>query len=273
MKNKICCVIGYPIRHSLSPVIHNTLYQIYDIGCEYVIAEVEPGGLKRFIDEIPERNICGFNITMPYKKDVIPYLHNVPDVSSVNSVAVRGGKLIGTSTDEMGFLKSLAEKETSYEDKKIVFIGAGAVTGALARDAAQKKAKKITLLNRTIEHAGKIAGEVHGEAVLFDAAKTYGCISDCDILVNTTPLGMTGCPPFSGFEFLSNLNADALVCDLIYKPFETDLLKKAADRGNPTQGGISMLIWQAFYAFHHFFGIMPTEKDKLLVLKKIENHI
>lgn len=273
MKNKICCVIGYPIRHSLSPIIHNTLYQIYDISCEYVLSEVKPGEIKRFVDEIPGRNICGFNVTMPYKKDVIPFLYNTPDTDSVNSVAVRDGKLIGTSTDEMGFLKSLTEKDASYQDKKIVFIGAGAVTGALARDAAQKGAKKITLLNRTVEQAHRIANEVGGEAALFDAAKTYDCIRDCDILVNTTPQGMTGCPPFPAFEFLSNLNRHALVCDLIYKPFETDFLKEAVQRGNPTQGGISMLIWQAFYAFEHFFGIMPTEKDKEIVLKEIQEQL
>ena len=159
------------------------------------------------------------------------------------------------------------------QNKKIVFIGAGAVTGALALDAARNDAKKITLLNRTIDHAKKIAENINDEAELFDAAKTYDCIRDCDILVNTTPQGMSGCPPFPCFEFLSNLNPNALVCDLIYKPFETDFLKKAAGRGNPTQGGISMLIWQAFYAFHHFFGIMPTERDKELVLKEIEDQV
>ncbi len=270
MRKKICCVIGYPIRHSLSPLIHNTLYGIYGIDCEYVIFEVKPGEIESFVRHIPERNICGFNVTMPYKKEIIPFLDNIPDTQSINSVAVRGGKLIGISTDEAGFLKSLAEKETSYANNKIVFIGAGAVTGALARDAAQKGAKKITFLNRTIEHAQNIAENVHGVAELFDPAKTYDCIRDCNILINTTPQGMAGCPPFPCFDFLENLNRGALVCDLIYKPFTTELLKKAADRGNRTQGGISMLIWQAFYAFHHFFGIMPTEKDKEFVMKKIE---
>lgn len=273
MNQRICCVIGYPIRHSLSPVIHNTLYGIYNIGCEYVVKEVKPGEIKRFIDEIPENNICGFNVTMPYKKDIIPFLDNIPETNSVNSVAVRDGKLIGISTDEAGFLKSLGEKETSYENKKIVFIGAGAVTGALARDAAKKGAEKIILLNRTVDHAQYIAHEVKGDAQLFDPAITYGCIRDCDILINTTPMGMSGCPPFPSFDFLANLNSGALVCDLIYKPLETDFLKKAAERGNKTQGGLSMLIWQAFYAFHHFFGIMPSEKDKDIVLKKIKDHL
>ena len=273
MKNKTCCVIGYPIRHSLSPVIHNTLYGIYGIGCEYVIEEVKPGEMCRFMDCIPVRNICGFNVTMPYKKEVIGYLDNVPATDSVNSVAVRDGKLIGISTDEAGFLKSLHEKGASYQNQKIVFIGAGAVTGALARDAAQKGAGKITLLNRTLENAARIADETGGEAMTFDAAKTYDCIRGCDILVNTTPQGMAGCPPFPGFGFLANLNPDALVCDLIYKPLETDFLKKAAQRGNRTQGGLSMLIWQAFYAFHHFFGVMPTERDKEIVLTKIKEQL
>jgi Shikimate 5-dehydrogenase len=273
MKQKNCCVIGYPIRHSLSPVIHNTLYGIYGIDCKYTISEVEPGSLDRFVAEIPANNICGFNVTMPYKKDIIPYLTEKPEGNSVNSVAVRNGKLIGISTDEAGFLKSLHEKGFDYKDRKIVFIGAGAVAGALARDAAKKGAAKITLLNRSTDHAQEIAVQTGGFAGKFDANKTYECIQRCDILINTTPQGMAGCPPFESFAFLQNLNPAALVCDLIYRPMETKFLKQAALQGNTTLGGISMLIWQAFYAFEHFFGILPNEKDKKINLEKIKDLI
>ena len=275
MKNsrpgRACCVIGYPIRHSLSPVIHNALYERYGINCTYSICEVEPGGLGQFVAEIPDKNIWGFNVTMPYKKDILPYLSNKPDTGSVNSVAVRDGKLIGISTDEAGFAKSLAEAGFTYQDKNIVFIGAGAVTGALAHDAAQKGAKSITLLNRTLEHAQAIAANIGGQAGTFDANRTYACIADADILINTTPQGMAGCPTFESFAFLKNANPSALVCDLIYRPLETDFLKQAASQGNQTLGGISMLIWQAFYAFEHFFGILPNEQDKELVLSKIKS--
>lgn len=270
MKQQNCCVIGYPIRHSLSPIIHNTLYEIYGISCEYGICEVEPGALNSFITNIPANNICGFNVTMPYKKDIIPYLANKPEGGSVNSVAVRDGKLIGISTDEAGFLKSLNEKGFDYAGRKIVFIGAGAVAGALARDAAGKGAELITLLNRSLSHAQAIAAEVGGTAGAFNAHETYACINDCDILINTTPQGMAGCPPFESYDFLKSVNPSALVCDLIYRPMETDFLKQAASQGNQTLGGISMLIWQAFYAFEHFFGILPDEKDKKTILEIIK---
>jgi shikimate dehydrogenase len=277
MKNtkpgQTCCVIGYPICHSLSPVIHNTLYEIYKTDCEYGIREIEPGGLNGFVANIPANHICGFNVTMPYKKDIIPYLANTPDGGSVNSVAVRNGQLIGISTDEAGFLKSLQEKGFEYKGQKIVFIGAGAVAGALARDAAQKGAAAITLLNRSAEHAQIIAKEIGGNADSFNAGQTYDCIQNCDILINTTPQGMAGCPPFESFDFLHNVNSNALVCDLIYRPLETDFLKQAALQGNQTLGGISMLIWQAFYAFEHFFGILPNEQDKQIILEKIEKLI
>ncbi len=272
-KPQACCVIGYPIRHSLSPVIHNTLYELYGIACEYGIREVEPGALGSFVAEIPAKNICGFNVTMPYKKDIIPYLANTPQGSSVNSVAVRDGKLAGISTDEAGFLKSLQEKGIDYKGQKIVFIGAGAVAGALARDSAAKGAAQITLLNRSAGHARAIAAEVRGQADVFEAGNTYACIQNCDILINTTPQGMAGCPAFESFTFLKNVNPAALVCDLIYRPLETDFLKQAASQGNRTLGGISMLIWQAFFAFHHFFGILPNEQDKEHVLNKIKDHL
>lgn len=271
MKNQTCCVIGYPIAHSLSPVIHNALYDIYDIDCTYIIREVKPGELGRFISDIKNLNLRGFNITMPYKKEIIPYLSVSPSLSSVNTVAVREGKLFGTSTDEAGFMKSLSEEGFSYENKKIVFIGAGAVTGTLAADAKKKGAGKITLLNRTLGNAQKLAAQVRADIDVFDSRKTYACIEECDLLVNTTPLGMVGCPSFERFDFLSNLREDTLVCDLIYQPFITKFLMEATKRGNPTLGGISMLIWQAFYAFEFIFGILPTEKDKETVLKIIED--
>lgn len=271
MKNQTCCVIGYPVSHSLSPLIHNTLYEIYGIDCNYAIHEVKPGELGNFIKEVPQMNLRGFNITMPYKKDIIPYLSENPQVGSVNTVAVREGMLIGTSTDEAGFARSLDEEGFSYRNKKIVFIGAGAVTGILARDAAAKGANSITLLNRTLANAQGIAKETGASADVFDSKKTYRCIGQCDLLVNTTPLGMKGCPGFESFAFLESLRPNTLVCDLIYHPFTTQLLLEASRRGNPTLGGISMLVWQAFYAFDFFFGIMPTEQDKAAIIQKIED--
>jgi shikimate dehydrogenase len=271
MKNQTCCVIGYPIAHSLSPVIHNTLYEIYGIDCSYTVREVKPGELKKFIEEIPQMNLRGFNITMPYKKEIIPYLSEDPQAKSVNTVAVREGMLIGTSTDEAGFAMSLKEAGFSYKNKRVVFIGAGAVTGTLAADAADKGAKKITLLNRTLAHAQEIARKTGAKVDVFDSSKSYRCIEECDLLVNTTPLGMEGYSAFESFAFIGNLRPKTLVCDLIYHPFATELLMEASRRGNPTLGGISMLIWQAFYAFDFLFGILPGAQDKAAVLQKIED--
>jgi len=271
MNNQNCCVIGFPISHSLSPVIHNTLYEIYDIGCSYIIREIKPGDLKSFVEGIPQLNLRGFNVTMPYKKEIIPYLSEKTELSSVNTVAVREGRLIGTSTDEAGFARSLAEEDFSYENKKIVFIGAGAVTGTLLADAARKGAKKITLLNRTVQNAKDMAGRYGAYAESFDSKNKYACIEECDLLVNTTPLGMKGCPSFESFDFIANLRPETLVCDLVYHPFATVFLLEASRRGNRTLGGISMLIWQACYAFEFFFGIMPTEADKEVIVQKIED--
>lgn len=271
MKNQTCCVIGYPISHSLSPLIHNALYELYSIDCTYTIREIQPGQLDRFVKDIKDLNLRGFNVTMPYKKEIIPYLSRDPGLLSINTVCIQDGLLSGISTDEAGFAKSLQEENFSYENKKIAFIGAGAVTGILAADAIKKGAKQIDLLNRTLANAQQLAASVGGNAHIFDTTNSYRCIEECDLLVNTTPLGMRGCPKFKSYDFLGNLRQQTLVCDLIYQPFTTEFLMEASRRGNPTLGGISMLVWQAFYAFHFMFGIMPSEKDKEYILKIIED--
>lgn len=266
-----CCVIGYPIRHSLSPAIHNALYARYGLDCEYSVREVPPGGLGAFVEGIPAQGMAGFNVTMPYKQAIIPYLANRPAGGSVNTVAVRNGRLTGFSTDEAGFLKSLLEAGYQYQNRSVVFIGSGAVAGSLARDAVRRGAARVVLLGRSLKKARTLAAEIGCAAGVFDAAAACPEIEGCDMLVNATPQGMSGCAPFAGFAFLNGLPKTAPVCDLVYSPRETDLLKEAARRGNPALGGIHMLVWQAFYAFEHFFGILPDGKDKAHILSKIEN--
>lgn len=265
------CVIGQPIAHSLSPAIHNALYERYGLDCKYDAYPVDHNGLSGFLSQIQERGICGFNITMPLKQDILPHLAYVsPEArTGVNTVVVGENGLSGYSTDAQGFYSSLQQLGAGYSGQNIVFIGAGAVTGLLCADAVQKNAKSICVVNRTLEKAQAMA-------------RPYGAVSDslsniseympqCGLLVNTTPLGMSGAGhDFETLDFIDLLPSCAVVCDLIYSPPQTTLLKHAGARGLKTMNGLGMLIWQAFYAFEKFCGIMPGQKDYAAVLSQLE---
>ncbi len=257
------CVIGHPVLHSLSPSIHNALYERYKIAdCVYSAIEVLPETLEQFIQNIPTQQIKGFNITMPLKTDILPYLYKQDGSVSngANTVVVREGKLYGYSTDAAGFHKGLLNCGFDYTKKNIVFIGSGAVSQTLIHDASNRNPAKITVLNRTLEKAEALA---HGTLVFADTLDAIARhMPNCDLLVNTTPLGMSGMQQnFADLSFMEALPQKALVCDLIYSPAQTAFLAKAAQTGHKTLNGLPMLIWQAFYAFEQFLGILPNEKD------------
>ncbi len=267
------CVIGSPIAHSLSPAIHNTLYEIYQLkGCSYGKRLVTQETLESFLESIASEHICGFNITMPLKQDIIPYLRSLsPEAEDgVNTVVVKKDGLYGYSTDAQGFYASLKSIGADYRGADLVLIGAGAVTKLLCADAHQKGAKRITIINRTPEKAETIALQYHAG---FDSLPNLHAYMDtCDLLINTTSLGMHGTQAdFSDLNFIDLLPANAAVCDLIYSPLQTALLKHAAARGLKTMNGLGMLIWQAFFAFEKWFGILPTKEDFQIVLERLEH--
>lgn len=273
--HKNYCVIGSPIAHSLSPVIHNALYARYDLDCSYGKELVQPETLKAFLGSLSSRGICGFNITMPLKQAILPYLDQIsPEAEDgVNTVVVQpNGKLFGYSTDAAGFRTSLSDVDAEYKDRSIVFIGAGAVTKLLAQDAANQGANHIVLVNRTVEKAQKIAREIHASSD--SLANLQNHMNQCDILINTTSLGMSGTEnDFEDLSFLEQLPRHAAVCDLIYSPAQTTLLKSAASLGLETMNGLGMLIWQAFYAFEKWFGILPGQEDYAEVKKALLRHL
>lgn len=264
------CVIGSPVAHSLSPAIHNTLYEIYSLAdCEYSAVEVLPGGLAEFTAEIETRGIHGFNVTMPHKVDILPFLQYRDEsvFNGANTIAVRPDGLHGYSTDAAGFYRSLKEAGADYAGN-IVFIGNGAVAQTLVHHAAQKRPERITVLGRDAKKAGMLAD---GRLVFSgDMRNIADHMKNCDLLINTTPLGMHGVAnDFEDLGFIDLLPSTACVCDLIYAPPQTSLLKSAASRGLKTLNGLPMLIWQAFYAFEIFFGIMPTAADYAAIFGKL----
>ncbi len=258
------CVIGKPVRHSLSPLIHNTLYRIYHLDCVYHAQEVDC--LPAFLQSLQADQIHGFNVTMPYKEEILPFLaqRDASVTTGANTIVVREGKLHGFSTDAQGFHASLRSNGRDYANATVCIIGAGSVGRLLQADALRLGARQVRVVNRSPVQ------DQDAQCAYFALSQLAQACTDCDILINTTPLGMQGIPhDFETFAFLDALPSDAIVCDLLYKPDQTNLLVQAAARGLNVQNGLGMLIWQAFYAFRHFFDILPTPSDYAAVLSAV----
>ena len=240
-------VIGDPIEHSLSPLVHTTALKAIGIECEYKRLCVKKGGLKEFWEYAIADKIDGFNLTMPHKVDILPFLSEIDAEAkrfeSVNTVKVINGKLYGYNTD------------SDFNQSRVVIIGAGGVVRTLALKAAYEGASSIIILNRTAEKAISIAETVKKKTSCnisggtFNESELSRFCSECDILINATPLGMSGVKSdFNDFSFLNALPKNALVSDLIYNPDRTRLLEQAAALGLDTLNGLGMLIYQALLA-------------------------
>lgn len=252
------CVIGDPIEHSLSPAIYNRLFEYYSIPhAVYFKERVDRDGLEAFVGSLRERGILGFNITMPLKTAILPYLaYEDPTAAfGANTVVVGTDGLSGYSTDAQGFERSLELHGRSFRDASVVFIGSGGAANVLIR-AAAASAARIVVLNRTPARAAVFEELPHVSTGPLSQLPEQ--VEGCSLLINATPLGMAGmAEDFTDLTFLSRLPQDAFVCDLIYNPSKTRFLLEAERTGHETMNGLWMLIWQAFYAFKKYTGILP----------------
>ena len=257
-------VIGDPIEHSLSPKVHGAALDFLGVEYEYEKVRVQRGGLSEYIDYALKNGTEGFNLTMPHKVDILPFLEDIDDeakaFSSVNTVCIRDGKLYGYNTDAIGYRLSLEKCGYKFCGSRVVILGAGGVVRTLALAAAMDGAESITVLNRTKEKAEYIINSISGicknataAGFSFEEIKKYS--ETADILINATPLGMSGCDgQFEDLSFLDCVPTDALVSDLIYNPPLTEFLKKAKENGNKILNGLGMLIYQALAADEYYLG-------------------
>ncbi len=266
-------VIGDPIDHSKSPLIHGTALEILGIPYKYRRVRVAKGGLEAYISETKERGVSGFNLTMPHKTDIIPYLdfidNEAKSFNSVNTVHIKSGKLYGYNTDGNGFTCAMAELGVVAKDKNIVILGAGGVVSTLALKMESEGANIITILNRTLSAAESITDRLNisAQALPLTTENIASAAQDCDILINATPLGMEGINKnFEDLSFMNNLKNGALVYDLIYNPDETEFLKSAKTLGHKTLNGMGMLIYQGLLADEIFL-------DRALDFAPIKNKI
>ncbi len=266
-------VIGHPVKHSKSPLIHNYWIKKYGLNGSYEAIDLAPENLKNGLKALVEEGYTGFNFTIPHKEKVIA-LCDILDASdekigAINALSIKSGKLHGFNTDGFGFLANIktAYPDFKFDDGAAVVLGAGGAARAIISGLMDENVPEIILINRTREKAQNLADEMGGNIRVLDWDDRSAALKNANLLVNTTSLGMNGQPALE--IDLSALPPSAMVNDIVYAPLYTDLLKSAQNNGNRVVTGIGMLIHQARPAFKEWFGVMPDITDELekLVLK------
>tara|TARA_Y100001970_G_C14212591_1_gene847771 strand:- start:576 stop:1421 length:846 start_codon:yes stop_codon:yes gene_type:complete len=261
---KIYGIIGYPVKHSFSPIMHNAAFSELKVDARYVPFCVKPDKISQAIEGIRALGISGFNVTIPHKSSVMEYLDEVAPIArkvgAVNTVKNLNGRLIGTNTDILGFVRSLKELNFNPLNKKIGLLGAGGSSRALLAGLANAGASEILICNRTMERSKKLELEF---SRFFPKIKIKSVPlkkineSHLDLLVNSTSVGMLD------DEILIDLNLCSKkkhVVDIIYNPSQTKLLRQAENLGIPNLNGLSMLLYQGCEAFE-FWTNLPAPKQ------------
>ena len=256
-------VIGNPISHSLSPKLHNYWLKQNNIDAIYDKIKLEEDEIKEIIQDIKKQKIAGCNVTVPFKKKVIPFLDTLSfeaeKTQSVNTIIFEKGNLIGHNTDIAGFDKAIKTLNFNMKDKKILILGAGGVVPSIVFALKEMNVSEISISNRTKQKAENLK-------ILFKNLNIveWGNLSEFDVVINATSLGLNNEKINLNF---SNAGKNKLFYDVIYNPTETNFLKEGKKLGNKTENGSKMFIYQASEAFKLWHGIEPEvnfETFKLL---------
>ena len=256
-------VIGNPIDHSLSPKLQNWWLKENNIDATYDKIKLDVHEIKNFIQEIKEQKIAGCNVTVPFKKTVIPFLDKLSpeakQTQSVNTITFENGDLVGHNTDIAGFDSAIRKLNFSVNGKKVLILGAGGVVPSIIFALKNMNAQEIIISNRTKEKAENLR-------VLFNDIKIleWGNLTDFHMVINATSLGLNN--EKINLNFSSSGN-DRLFYDVIYNPQETQFLKMGKKLGYRTENGKTMFVYQALEAFKLWHKIEPkVNKDTFKLL-------
>ena len=253
-------VIGNPIDHSLSPKLQNYWLKENNIDATYDKIKLEDYEIKSFILDIKKQKIAGCNVTVPFKKTVIPFLDKLsPEADqpqSVNTITFDNGDLVGHNTDIAGFDAAIKKLNFSLKGKRVLILGAGGVVSSIILALKNMQVQEITISNRTREKAENLR-------VLFNNLKVleWGKLIDFDMIINATSLGLNN--EKINLDF-STLGKNKLFYDVIYNPQETHFLKLGKESGNIIENGKNMFIYQALEAFKLWHKIEPKVNEETL---------
>ncbi len=268
MKKKLFAIIGSPITHSLSPVLHNYWFEKYNIEAEYSLLDVREENLKNVIQKIKNEELSGINVTLPYKKKIIPFLdrliNDAEHTSSVNTIFLNDENLIiGENTDVFGLQAAYLKQINNAKSKNALVIGAGGVSPSVIFSLAKSKFKKISIINRTHEKSLFLKKKFSFLNVLEWKSLKQELVK-FDVIVNATSLGLKGGLDFE-FNF-ENVKSDAIFIDTIYNPLETKTIRYLRDNKIKAFNGLEMFIYQGQKSFYLWNKINPEIDDRLLDL-------
>jgi shikimate dehydrogenase len=277
-RTKLCCVIGDPVEHSLSPVMHNAAFKELNLDFVYLAFTVRKDELRNAIAGARSLQVHGLNVTMPHKTAIMKYLDEIDStaksIGAINTILNAEGRLVGYITDGVGAIKALKENGVGLEGKKLLLLGAGGAAKAIAFHAAQE-VEELKILNRTAQKAKELAEALHkkfdkrisGNSLSSEIIKKE--LEDTDILVNATSVGMH---PNVDQSLVNSswLRPSLCVMDIIYNPLETKLAKDAKSVGAKIVSGIEMLIYQGAASFEIWTNHpAPVKVMKEAVLNKL----
>lgn len=269
-------IIGDPVAHSLSPLMHNSAFAALGLDWVYVPFHVENADLPRAMDGLRGLGVRGVNVTIPHKSAVMPLLDRFTEsaaaAGAVNTIINKDGQLVGDNTDGVGFVRSLRDEADFVPDNaRVLVLGAGGAAKAIAVELARAGARRIVIANRTVERARQLAAHVHdygaeASAVALDAAVLRDVVADSDLFVQTTPAGMAAAgdaPAPAGDDaalclpepFEQHWLHDGLVvADIVYTPLKTPLVRAALEKNCTIAPGWGMLLYQGVEAFERWTG-------------------
>ena len=256
-------VIGNPIEHSLSPILHNYWIKNYGINAIYEKRKLDESELDELILQIKQKKIDGVNVTVPFKKTIIPLLDELSieaeNTQSVNTLYLRDNKVIGHNTDIIGFQTSIKKSKYDISNKEIFILGAGGVVPSIIFALNKMKVSKIKISNRTIENAKNVKKLFENVEII-----EWGEVPNFDMIINATSIGLKE-EDYINLDF-SLVSKNCLFYDVIYNPKETNFLKTGKKLGNITLNGKLMFIHQALSAFNIWHGVEPDVNEEVINL-------
>ena len=267
---KRACVVGWPIGHSRSPLIHGYWLRRHGIEGDYVRLPVKPEDAPAFFADLGARGFVGCNVTVPHKEAAFRAASR-PDAAATsvgvaNTLWLEDGVLCASNTDIYGFISNLDDQTPGWDKigQPVAVLGAGGAARGIIRGLLDRGIQHIRLANRSRERAEALAASLGGSISVFDWESRDNMLISCGLLVNTTMLGMAGQPPL--YVDIAGLSCPSVVCDIVYSPLETDLLRRARGMGMHVADGLGMLLHQAVPGFEKWFGIRPEVTPELRAL-------
>ncbi|MFA6216529.1 MAG: shikimate dehydrogenase [Candidatus Omnitrophota bacterium] len=273
-------LLGYPVKHSVSPAMHNAAFQALRINAKYKLFEVQPELLSSFLQSTAKENIRGFNVTIPYKETMVNYVDQLSEeariIGAVNTVKVVAGSTMGHNTDALGFLKHLMDiYPKSLYNQAVSVIGAGGAARAVVQSLAAEGAGKILIYDIQKEKAESIVNKITENFEVFniEVVDTIDMLLESvpDLLINSSPVGMNEFDPL--LVNVNKLSPSTFVYDLIYNPQQTKLLQLARTKGCRYSNGLGMLLYQGMLSFEYWTGLKPpVEVMRKALVDEIAKH-